>query len=149
LVLISIRLPSSRSNLMDNMIFLAVSGNNVQDGLNAGRLRLELRPLPFGDHLDGAVDDLDGRLFVDGVGRDADFGRPPLCLSQSIRREASRCGKIEKSTTPRVRSSGAEGHSTKYAPIRVFITMLPALTPTQTVSGSEGSRSASPDSRIQ
>ena len=27
--------------------------------------------------------------------------------------------------------------------------MLPALTPTQTVSGSDGRRSASPDSRIQ
>lgn len=63
--------------------------------------------------------------------------------------KASRCGKIEKSTTPRVRSSGADGHSTKYSPIRGVITMLPALTPTQTVSGSEGSRSASPDSRIQ
>src|SRR5262249_26283297 len=61
----------------------------------------------------------------------------------------SRCGKIEKSTTPRVRSSGAEGHSTKYDPIRGVITMLPALTPTQTVSGSEGSTSVSPDSRIQ
>ena len=35
------------------------------------------------------------------------------------------------------------------APIRGVITMLPALTPTQTVSGSDGSRSASPDSRIQ
>src|SRR5262249_46931683 len=51
--------------------------------------------------------------------------------------------------TPRVRSSGADGHSTKYSPIRGVITMLPALTPTQTVSGSEGSRSASPDPRIQ
>jgi hypothetical protein len=105
--------------------------------------------LPFGDHLDGAVDDLDGRLFVDGVGRDADFGGPPLCVGQGVRRKASRCGKIEKSTTPRARSSGADGHSTKYPPIRGVITMLPALTPTQTVSGSEGSRSASPDSRIQ
>src|SRR6476646_4758939 len=63
--------------------------------------------------------------------------------------KASRCGKIEKSTTPRVRSSSADGHLTKSAPIRGVITMLPALTPTQTVSGSEGSRSASPDSRIQ
>jgi len=34
--------------------------------------------LPFVDHLDGAVDDLDGGLFVDGVGRDADFGGPRL-----------------------------------------------------------------------
>ena len=63
--------------------------------------------------------------------------------------KASRCGKIEKSTTPRVRSSGADDHSTKDDPIRGVITMLPALTPTQTVSGSDGSRSASPDSRIQ
>ncbi|SDO44380.1 hypothetical protein SAMN05421507_102547 [Lentzea jiangxiensis] len=63
--------------------------------------------------------------------------------------KASRWGKIEKSTTPRVRSSGADGHSTKYVPILGVSTMLPALTPTHTVSGSEGSRSASPDSRSQ
>ncbi len=61
----------------------------------------------------------------------------------------SRCGKIEKSTTPKVRSSGAVGHSTKYDPMRGVITMLPALTPTQTLSDSDGSRSTSPDSRIQ
>ena len=42
-------------------------------------------------------------------------------------------------------SSGADGHSTKYAPIRGVSTMLPALT----LSGSDGGRSASPDSRIQ
>ena len=35
-------------------------------------LRPELLPPSFGDHLDRAVDDLDGRLLVDGVGRDAD-----------------------------------------------------------------------------
>src|SRR5689334_1650607 len=61
----------------------------------------------------------------------------------------SRCGKSEKSTTPRVRSSGADGQWTKSCPIRGVITRLPALTPTQTVSGSDGSRSARPDSRIQ
>src|SRR5262249_14953457 len=60
-----------------------------------------------------------------------------------------RCGKIEKPTIPRVWSSGADGHSTKYSPIRGVITMLPALTPTQTVSGSDGRRSASPDCRNQ
>ena len=59
-----------------------------RDVTNAGRLCPELRPLPFGDHLDGAVDDLDGRLFVDGVGRDADFGGPPLCVSQGVCRES-------------------------------------------------------------
>ena len=59
-----------------------------RDVTNAGRLSPELRPLPFGDHLDGAVDDLDGRLFVDGVGRDADFGGPPLCVSQGVRGES-------------------------------------------------------------
>src|SRR5690242_15492446 len=30
----------------------------------------ELRPLPFRDHFDAAVEDLDSCLFVDGVGRD-------------------------------------------------------------------------------
>src|SRR3954453_18131078 len=63
--------------------------------------------------------------------------------------KASRCGKIEKSTTPRVRSSGTDGQWAKSGPIRGVITMLPALTPTQTMSGNDGSRSASPDSRIQ
>ena len=33
--------------------------------------------------------------------------------------------------------------------VEVVITMLPALSPTQTVSRSDGRRSASPDSRIQ
>ncbi len=62
----------------------------------------------------------------------------------------ARCGKIEKSTTPSARSSGAASHSTNSGPIRGVITMLPALSPTQTVSSpSDGSRSASPDSRIQ
>src|SRR6187401_1269292 len=61
----------------------------------------------------------------------------------------SRCGKIEKSTIPRVRSSVAEGHVTKSSPIRGVITMLPALTPTHTVSGSVGRRSARPLCRIQ
>ena len=61
----------------------------------------------------------------------------------------SKCGKIAKSTIPKVRSSAADVHSTNRSPIRGVITMLPALTPTQTVSESDGSRSASPDSRIQ
>ena len=39
--------------------------------------------------------------------------------------------------------------STKSSPIRGVIAMLPALSPTQTVSCSDGRRSASPDSRIQ
>ena len=38
---------------------------------------------------------------------------------------------------------------TKSSPMRGVITMLPALTPTQTVSCSDGRRSASPDCRIQ
>src|ERR1700754_666196 len=45
-------------------------------GTTTGRQSPELRPLAFGDHLDGAMDDLNGRLFVDGVGRDADVGGP-------------------------------------------------------------------------
>ena len=62
----------------------------------------------------------------------------------------SRCGKIEKSTIPSVLSVPWDLlQLTKASPIRGVITMLPALTPTQTVSGREGSRSASPDSRIQ
>ena len=122
---------------------------NDATSLNAGRLWPELGPLPFGDHLGGAVDDLDGRLFVDGVRRDADVGGPPLRVGQRVGWESLQVREDRKSTTPRVRSSGADGHLTKDAPIRGVITMLPALTPTHTMSGSEGSRSASPDSRIQ
>src|SRR5579859_6401627 len=58
--------------------------------------------------------------------------------------KASRCGKIEKPTTPRVRSSSADGHATKSAPILGVITMLPALTPTHTMSGSDGKHIGQP-----
>src|ERR1051326_9131950 len=51
------------------------------------RLSPELCPLPFGNHLDRAVDNLDGRLFVDGVGRDTDFGGPPLRVGRGVGRE--------------------------------------------------------------
>src|SRR3954449_12096383 len=51
---------------------------------------------------------------------------------------------------PSVLSSPVGGfHPTKSFPIRGVITMLPALSPTQTVSRSDGRRSASPDCRIQ
>src|SRR3954451_21634854 len=51
---------------------------------------------------------------------------------------------------PNVLSSPVGGlHWTKHSPILGVITMLPALSPTQTVSLSDGSTSASPDWRIQ
>jgi hypothetical protein len=51
---------------------------------------------------------------------------------------------------PNVLSSPVGGlHWTKSAPILGAITMLPALSPTQTVSFSDGSSFASPDCRIQ
>ena len=61
----------------------------------------------------------------------------------------SRCGKIEKSTTPSVLSPAGECQLTKSSPIRGVITMLPALTPTQTVSPSDGRRSARPEACSQ
>ena len=63
----------------------------------------------------------------------------------------ARCGQIAKSTTPSVLSSSPLGgdHCTKSLPMRGVMTMLPALSPTQTVSVSDGMRSARPDSRIQ
>ena len=109
--------------------------------------------MPLGDDVDGAVDHPDGGLVVDRVRRTRDAGCPlslprpwscPACPRQS------RCGQIEKSTIPSVLSSPLGGfHPTKSSPIRGVITMLPALSPTQTVSLSDGRRSASPDSRIQ
>src|SRR6478735_5893696 len=51
---------------------------------------------------------------------------------------------------PNVLSSPVGGlHWTKSSPILGVITMLPALSPTQTVSLSDGKRSARPDCRIQ
>src|SRR4051795_4914338 len=51
---------------------------------------------------------------------------------------------------PNVLSSPVGGlHWMKSSPILGVITMLPALSPTQTVSSSDGKRSASPDCRIQ
>jgi hypothetical protein len=48
-----------------------------------------------------------------------------------------------------MRSSGAFDHSTKWSLIRGVSTMLPALTPTQTSSGNDGSSAASPEARSQ
>jgi len=77
--------------------------------------RAEQLPVPFGDDLDGAVDQFD-----------------------------------RGSTIPNVSSSPAGGFQrTKSSPMLGAITMLPALSPTQTVSVSDGSRSASPHCRIQ
>ena len=60
------------------------------------------------------------------------------------------CGKIEKSTRPRVLTSPVGGlHWMKSSPTSGVITMLPALSPTQTVLASDGRRSVSPDCRIQ
>src|SRR3954447_4696866 len=66
------------------------------------------------------------------------------------RSSLSTCGKIEKSTIPSASSPPVGGFQpTKSCPMLGVITMLPALSPTQTVSSSDGSRSASPDCRIQ
>ena len=116
---------------------------------STGRKQL---PVPLRDDVDAAVDHSDGGLVVDGVRRTCNAGHPLFCLGHRVARHAlrARCGKIEKSTIPSVLSSPLGGfHPTKSSPIRGVITMLPALSPTQTVSLSEGSRSTSPDSRIQ
>src|SRR3954470_11644909 len=57
---------------------------------------------------------------------------------------------MEKSTIPSALSPPPGGFQpTKSSPMRGVITMLPALSPAQTVSCSDGKRSASPDCRIQ
>ena len=38
-------------------------------------------PMTLRDNFDNAIDHFDGSLFVDGIGWDADIGRPPLCVS--------------------------------------------------------------------
>ena len=62
----------------------------------------------------------------------------------------ARCGKIEKSTRPNVLTSPFGGlHWMKSSPTSGVITMLPALSPTHTVSSNDGISSVNPDCRIQ
>src|SRR6185437_1547316 len=75
--------------------------------------------------------------------------RSAAAMVFSDRSGLSRCGKIEKSTTPRVRSPAGACQLTKSIPTRGVSTMLPALRPTQTVSSSDGRRSARPEARSQ
>src|SRR5438034_646869 len=75
--------------------------------------------------------------------------RSAAAMEFVVRSGFSTCGKIEKSTTPSVLSPAGDCQVTKSAPTRGVITMLPALTPTQTVSSSDGRRSARPDARSQ
>src|SRR6476659_6035689 len=76
--------------------------------------------------------------------------RSALAIVFDGRSSLSTCGKIEKSTIPSVSSPPVGGFQpTKSSPILGVITMLPALSPTQTVLSSDGSTSASPDCRIQ
>src|SRR6185436_11299715 len=76
--------------------------------------------------------------------------RSALAIVFDGRPSLSTCGKIEKSTIPSVSSPPVGGFQpTKSSPILGVITMLPALSPTQTVSSSDGNRSDSPDCRIQ
>ena len=82
-------------------------------------------------------------LFVDGVGWDADFVCPALNVGQGVGWEEVRCGKIESRRRPGCGRRSGEPLD-KVAAMRGVITMLPALTPTQAVSGGEGRRSARP-----
>ena len=49
-------------------------------------LGVDVPPAPLGDDLDGAVDDLDGGLVVDGVRRTSQAGRPPHRLVHGVLR---------------------------------------------------------------
>ena len=64
------------------------------------RLGTELCPFPFGDDRDGAVDDLDCCLFVDGVGGAADVGGRLLCVGQGVGWEQVQ---VREARTPSVR----------------------------------------------
>ena len=108
-------------------------------------------PVSLGHDFDRAVGHFDGRLIVNRIRRIRDRGRPSFCLGHGIARQVlrTRCGQIEKSTMPSVRSSSVGGfHWTKSSPMQGVSTMLPALRPTQTAR-SDGRRSANPDWRIQ
>ena len=108
--------------------------------------------MPLGDDVDGAVDHPDGGLVVDRVRRTGDAGRPLFRLGHGVAGHALG-GQVrtDREVDDAQRASSPLGgfHPTKSSPMRGVITMLPALSPTQTVSSSDGSRSISPDSRIQ
>ena len=102
--------------------------------------------MPLGDDLDGPVDHFNGGLVVDRVRRTRQTGRPAFRVLHLFngRSSLSTCGKIEKSTMPSVSSPPVGGFQpTKSSPILGVITMLPALSPTQTVSSIDG-RSCQP-----
>ena len=56
-------------------LVLRLPGDAGPDPVAEGLLP-ERHPPALGDHLDRAVDDADGRLFVDGIGRGPDVGGP-------------------------------------------------------------------------
>src|SRR4051812_37974107 len=108
--------------------------------------------MPLGDDLDVAVGHLDRGLVVDRVCRTLDIGSPALCIGHGIARHALGVHvRTDREVHDAQRLVAAAGWlpSEKSSPIRGDITMLPALSPTQTISLSDGRRSASPDSRIQ
>ena len=106
--------------------------------------------MPLGDDVDGAVDHLDGGLVVYRVRRTRQAARPalrwPSCstvLVIHVREDR------EVDDPKRFVAAGWRLPADEIVPDPGVITMLPALSPTQTVSSSDGSRSASPDCRIQ
>jgi len=105
------------------------------DVTNAGRLSPELRPMPFGDHFDGAVDDLDGRLFVDGVG-----GTPILAAHRSASArvlvgKASRCGFFAQGV-PGTRAGVHRTHLATGRALRLFVfTKMAAVPSLEMISG--------------
>ena len=118
----------------------------------ARRLLGELLPVPFGDDVDGAVDDSDRGLVVDRVGR-ARPARPPSAPRRPSCCPAGRgcrgAGRSRSRRCPGFVVAAGEFQLTKSSPMRGVITMLPPLTPDPDGLVSAGKRSGRPDSRIQ
>jgi hypothetical protein len=101
--------------------------------------------MAFGDNFDCAVDHFDGGLVVDGVRRTRDVGRSLLCLCLGVARHAVRSQvRTDREVHDAQRFIATSGQLPldEVLPDTRGITMLPALSPTQTVSRSDGKRSA-------
>ena len=108
-------------------------------------------PVPLGDDFDRAVDHFEGGLVVDRVAGPDKPAAHSLAVGDRVPRQVR---VVEVREDREVDDSqGAVVWCcrpfTKSSPIRGVITMLPALTPTQTISGSVARSSASPHCCIQ
>ena len=128
------------------------SATRLLAGFACYRAGGEQLPVPLGDDADGAVDHLYGGVVVDCVCRIRQAGSPSFCLGHRVLRQ-SRVIQVredrEVDDAQRFVAAAGRPPADEVLADPGVSTMLPALNPTQTLSRSDGRRSARPDSRIQ